>query len=86
MPVVNIGEAKTHLSKLVDLALMGEEIIIARRGKLLVKLTPIDTPAGLRPVGLHHTRLSDEEAMEALCPLDEKELEHWYKPTLLDDE
>ncbi len=38
MQMVNMHEAKTHLSKLVDAALRGEEIAIARRNKPLVKL------------------------------------------------
>ena len=35
----NIHEAKTHLSKLIKLALEGEEVIIAKRRKPLVRLT-----------------------------------------------
>jgi prevent-host-death family protein len=76
MPKVNMHEAKTNFSKLVEMALRGEEVIIARHGKPLVRLTPVDAPAGLRPVGLHRTRLSHEEAMEAMRPLDEEELRH----------
>ncbi len=86
MPVVNIREAKTNLAKLVDLALKGEEIIIARRGKPLVKLVPAEGDAGLRPIGLHRQEVSDDCLEEAMRPLDEEELEHWYKPTLLDDQ
>jgi prevent-host-death family protein len=41
---VNIHEAKTHLSRLVDEALKGEPFIIARAGKPLVKVTMIDAP------------------------------------------
>ncbi len=78
MPKVNMHEAKTNFSKLVEMALRGEEVIIARHGKPLVRLTPVDAPASLRPVGLHRTRLSDEEAMEAMRPLDEEALRHWY--------
>jgi prevent-host-death family protein len=39
---VNIYEAKTHLSRLIEQALKGEEITIARNGKPLVRLTPIE--------------------------------------------
>ncbi len=42
MPTVNIHEAKTNLSKLLEKALNGEEIVIARSGKPLVKLVPIE--------------------------------------------
>lgn len=41
MSAVNIHEAKTHLSRLIDQAMAGEEVIIARYGKPLVKLVPI---------------------------------------------
>lgn len=44
---VNIYEAKAHLSQLLERALAGEEIVIARAGKPLVKLTPVaSTPPG----------------------------------------
>jgi prevent-host-death family protein len=78
LPKVNMHKAKTNLSKLVGRVLRSEEVIIARHGEPLVPLTPVDAPAGLRPVGLHRTRLSDAEAMEATRPLDEAELRHWY--------
>lgn len=38
MHIVNIGEAKAHLSDLIDRAAAGEEIIIARAGKPVVRL------------------------------------------------
>jgi prevent-host-death family protein len=41
MSRVNIHEAKTHLSRLVDEAVRGGEVIIARGNKPLVKLVPI---------------------------------------------
>jgi prevent-host-death family protein len=47
MGIANIHEAKTQLSKLVERALEGEEVIIARGGKPMVRLVPIrdsDTP------------------------------------------
>ena len=42
MPTVNIYEAKTQLSKLVDLASSGSDVIIARNGTPLARLTAID--------------------------------------------
>jgi prevent-host-death family protein len=41
MKTVNMHEAKTHLSKLVDLAAKGEPFIIAKAGKPMVKVTAI---------------------------------------------
>lgn len=38
---VNIHEAKTHLSRLIQKALAGEEVTIAKAGKPLVRLTPV---------------------------------------------
>jgi prevent-host-death family protein len=44
MRTVNIHEAKTHLSRLVDRAAKGEPFIIAKAGKPLVKVVPLDAP------------------------------------------
>ncbi len=41
---VNIHEAKTHLSRLVEQAAAGEPFIIAKSGKPIVKVTAIDAP------------------------------------------
>lgn len=45
MRTVNIHEAKTQLSKLVDQAAKGEPFIIAKAGKPLVKVMPLEAPA-----------------------------------------
>ena len=45
---INLYEAKTKLSKLVDRAAAGEEIIIARAGKPKAKLVPYEGPAKRR--------------------------------------
>ena len=42
---VNIHEAKTHLSRLVDEVAAGTEIIIAKAGKPMARLSPIVCPA-----------------------------------------
>lgn len=51
---VNVHEAKTHLSRLIERALAGEEVVIARAGEPAVTLTPV--PANdarkQRPLGL----------------------------------
>lgn len=44
MDIVNIHEAKTHLSRLVERAAKGESFIIAKAGKAMVKVVPIDAP------------------------------------------
>jgi prevent-host-death family protein len=43
MKTVNMHEAKTHLSRLVEAAVRGEPFVIARAGKPLVKVTVVDT-------------------------------------------
>jgi prevent-host-death family protein len=45
MRTVNIHEAKTQLSRLVEQAAAGEAFIIAKAGKPLVKVVPLDAPA-----------------------------------------
>jgi prevent-host-death family protein len=44
MTTVNVHEAKTHLSRLLEAAAAGEEIIIAKAGKPIAKLVPIAKP------------------------------------------
>lgn len=44
MQTVNIHEAKTQLSKLIEQAVNGESFIIAKAGKPMVKVTKIDAP------------------------------------------
>ena len=46
MKTVNIHEAKTHLSKLVEEASRGESFVIAKAGKPVVKVTALGTPTG----------------------------------------
>ena len=49
MRTVNMHEAKTHLSRLVDRAAKGEPFIIAKAGKPLVKVVSIDDPPPVMP-------------------------------------
>lgn len=46
MRKVNIHQAKTHLSRLVEEAAKGDPFIIAKAGKPLVKVTALDSPTG----------------------------------------
>jgi len=59
---VNLYEAKTHLSALVDAAERGEEIIIAKNGVAKARLAPIPKPARKRrPSGLMNiTYMADD--------------------------
>ena len=48
MTVVNIHEAKTQLSRLIERAVVGESVVIAKAGKPLVKLVRLDAPDASR--------------------------------------
>ena len=43
MEIVNIHRAKTHLSRLVERAALGEPFIIAKAGRPMVKVVPVET-------------------------------------------
>ena len=45
MTIHNVAEAKAHLSQLLEAALKGEDVIVARAGKPLVRLVPVNAPA-----------------------------------------
>ena len=49
--IVNMHQAKTTLSRLVERALAGEDVIIARNGKPLVRLVPVPIPQEPRVPG-----------------------------------
>ena len=53
MQTINIHEAKTHLSRLIDMAAAGDAFIIAKAGKPMVKVTSLvdPAPAGTRQLG-----------------------------------
>jgi prevent-host-death family protein len=48
---VNIHEAKTHLSRLVEQAAQGQEVVIAKAGKPMVRLVPIEPQPASRRLG-----------------------------------
>lgn len=66
--VVNIHEAKTQLSKLVDQASKGEPFIIAKAGKPLVKVTAIDapTPTQIRRLGFMVGQITVPDDFDAM--------------------
>lgn len=51
MVTVNIHEAKTHFSRLVDAAAAGEEIVIAKAGKPTARLVPVTHSKTMRRFG-----------------------------------
>ncbi|MBI4219039.1 MAG: type II toxin-antitoxin system Phd/YefM family antitoxin [Chloroflexi bacterium] len=52
MHIVNINEAKTHLSRLVDEVNAGRKIVIARAGKPVARLVPLPEKARKRELGI----------------------------------
>ena len=70
MQTVNIHDAKTHLSKLIEQALAGEEIVIARAGKPLVRLQVLEEAKPIRQLGTaRHVLKSVADDFDA--PLDD---------------
>ncbi len=51
MTTVNVHEAKTHLSRLLALVAAGEEVIIAKAGKPVARLTPYKEHPEVRTLG-----------------------------------
>lgn len=58
MVIVNIHEAKTQLSKLVDRAVKGDVFVIAKAGKPLVKVVALGAPAKPRRLGFLEGEIS----------------------------
>jgi prevent-host-death family protein len=52
MSKFSIADAKTHFSKLVQKAMLGEEVIIVKDNKPVLKLVPLDKPKQPRKPGL----------------------------------
>lgn len=58
MQTVNIHDAKTHLSRLLEQVAGGEEIIIAKAGKAVARLVPLEAPPKKRRLGRLKGKLS----------------------------
>jgi prevent-host-death family protein len=70
MRTVNIHAAKTHLSRLVEAAAAGEEIIIAKAGKPLARLCPLNSRPGKRKLGGLEGKLVIPDDFDAPLPDD----------------
>lgn len=73
--VVNVHEAKTHLSRLLARAAAGEEIVIARAGKPVAKLVALATALEPRKPGLLKGQFTLPDSF--FDPLPEEELAAW---------
>lgn len=70
MTVVNVHEAKTHLSKLLNRVAGGEEIVIARGGKAVARLVPVEHPRERRALGLDAGKIRIADDFDAPLPED----------------
>lgn len=70
MEQVNIHEAKTHLSRLVDRVAAGAEIVIAKAGKPLAKLVPYASGKPERKFGLMKGKIRISKDFDAPLPDD----------------
>lgn len=70
MKTVNLYEAKTHLSQLVERAAAGEEIVIAKAGRPLARLVPVSRRTDRRPLGMLQGRVQVTEDFDAPLPED----------------
>jgi len=68
MKTVNVYEAKTHLSQLLDLAASGEEVIIARAGRPLAKLIGFQTNSKPRKPGCWKGKVKISRDFDDLPP------------------
>ena len=71
--VVNVHEAKTHLSRLLDQAHAGQEIILAKAGKPYARLLPLAAEPSQRRPGRLPGRLDDS----FFEPLPAAEIDAW---------
>ncbi|ADI14895.1 type II toxin-antitoxin system Phd/YefM family antitoxin [Truepera radiovictrix] len=64
MPMTNVAEAKAQLSSLIEKALAGEEVIISKHGKPMVRLVPYERDASPRDMSVRiwegEVRLADD--------------------------
>lgn len=72
--IVNVHDAKTHFSKLLDRAHAGEEIILAKAGKPYARLVPLEKPKVERKPGGLKVKIPDSFFFD---PLPEEELRAW---------
>ena len=66
--VINIHQAKTHLSRIVDEAAAGREVIIAKAGRQMARLVPIDAKPRPKRLGGLKGRVKVPDSFNA--PLD----------------
>ena len=80
--VVNVHQAKTHLSRLIDDAHAGATIVLAKAGKPWARLMPLAPPTPQRIPGRLRSRGPLSQPNALLEPMDPSELEPWESNNL----
>jgi prevent-host-death family protein len=65
---VNIHQAKTHLSRLLQRVAAGEEVTIARSGVPVARLVAVETKKKIRPLGMDRGRIWIADDFDAPLP------------------
>jgi len=68
MKMVNMHAAKTHLSRIVDEAAAGEDIVLAKGGRPVVRLVPYAAPSEPRVPGALRGRVTIHRNFDARLP------------------
>jgi prevent-host-death family protein len=74
---VNIHEAKTHLSRLLERVALGEEVVIAKAGRPVAKLVPIKKAKRKRLIGAAKGRFTVPDDIDA--PLPQEIIDSFWK-------
>jgi prevent-host-death family protein len=78
-PVVNMHEAKTHLSRLIEQVAAGREIIIAKAGRGIARLVPLEAGPQPKKLGELNGRIKGSDDFNA--PLDDRVIAAFEGPS-----
>ena len=81
--IVNVHQAKTHLSRLIDDAHAGETILLAKAGKPWARLVPLEAPPPERLGGRLRSQGPLRNPKALLEPMNAEELDSWQGSGLL---
>ena len=81
--IVNVHQAKTHLSRLIDDAHGGETILLAKAGKPWARLMPLEPPPPQRIPGRLRSQRPLQNPEALLEPMAAEELDRWDNGALL---
>ena len=72
--MLNIDQAKTHLSRLIEEVMEGGTVVVAKAGKPMVQLVPVAAAGGASPLGL----LAGTAKESADCWSPDQKVEQWF--------